>query len=195
MEAKRKTKLVLASRSPRRRELLEQAGYAVEVIPPAADEIPPKGERDPHRIATALALRKARSVWLKRGEGIILGADTITVLDGEVLGKPDDIEDARRILRRLAGTKHSVITGVCLIDAATGEVVCASEETGVEMKPMTDAEIEKYVLSGEAMGASGAYRIQETGDRFVEGIEGSFSNVVGLPLGLVEELMRRIGTQ
>jgi len=118
-------------------------------------------------------------------------ADTIVVLGGRILGKPRDEEDARRILHELAGTKHSVITGVCLIDAATGETIYGSEETGVEMKPMTDAEIEEYVQTGEAMGASGAYRIQESADRFVEGIEGSFSNVVGLPLSLVEELLKR----
>jgi septum formation protein len=191
--AKRKTRLVLASRSPRRREMLERAGYEVEVVFPLGDETLPESESDPHRIATALAVRKARSVWLKRKDGIILGADTITVLEGEVLGKPDDTEDARRILRKLAGTKHSVITGICLINAATGEAVCASEETGVEMKPMTDSEIEEYVLTGEAMGASGAYRIQESGDRFIAEIEGSFSNVVGLPLGLVGELIKRLG--
>lgn len=192
MAAKRKTKLILASRSPQRRELLEKAGYEVEVVLPLGDEKPPEGETDAHRIAVALAMRKARSVWLKRGEGVILGADTITVLDGEIIGKPEDLEDARRILRRLAGTKHSVITGVCLIDGPTGATVCASEETGVEMKQMTDLEIEEYVQSGESMNASGAYRIQESGDRFIEGIEGSSSNVIGLPLGLVEELIGRL---
>ncbi len=192
MAAKRNTKLILASRSPQRRELLAKAGYEIEVVPPLGDENPPEGETDPHRIAVALAMRKARSVWLKRGEGTILGADTITVLDDEIIGKPMDTEDARKILSRLSGTKHSVITGVCLIDGPTGETVCASEETGVEMKPMTDSEIEKYVQSGESMNASGAYRIQESGDQFIEGIEGSSSNVVGLPMGLVEELIRRL---
>ena len=192
MGKRRKLKLILASRSPRRRELLTEAGYEVEVVPPLGDETPPQGETDPHRIAIALALRKARSVYLQRDEGLILGADTITVLDGEILGKPKDPEDARRTLRKLTGTKHAVITGLCLINATTGEAVCASEETGVEMKEMTDAEIEQYVSSGESMGASGAYKIQETGDRFVENIEGSFSNIVGLPLNLLEELLKRI---
>lgn len=187
-----KGKLILASRSPRRKELLERAGYSIEVVPPLGDEAIPEGENDPHAIAMALATRKARSVWLNRSEGIILGADTITVLDGEILGKPDNLEDAKRILRKLAGTKHVVITGVCLVEAASGTVVCGSDETGVEMKQMTDAEIDDYISTGEAMGASGAYKIQESGDRFIEEIEGSFSNVVGLPLDLVEELLNRL---
>ena len=184
--------LILASRSPRRRELLEKEGYDIEVVPPLGDETPPEGETDPHGIACALATRKARSVYLQRDEGIILGADTITVLDGEILGKPEDSDDAKRILRKLAGTRHAVITGICLIDCARGAAVCASDETGVEMREMTDTEIEEYVSGGEAFGASGAYKIQETGDRFIEEIEGSFSNVVGLPLGLLEELLKRL---
>jgi septum formation protein len=174
--------------------MLEKAGYEVEVVFPLGDETHPESESDPHRIAAALAVRKARSVWLNRKDGIILGADTITVLKDRILGKPKDEEDAMKILRELAGTKHSVITGVCLINAATGAIMYGSEETGVEMRPMTDSEIEEYVQTGEAMGASGAYRIQESGDRFVEGIKGSFSNVVGLPLGLVEELIKRLDT-
>jgi septum formation protein len=189
---RQKIRLILASRSPRRKELLEKAGYEIEVVLPLGDETPPQGETDPHRIATALAMRKARSVYLQRSDGLILGADTVTVLAGEIIGKPWDDEDARKMLRKLAGTRHVVITAVCLIEAGTGAAVCASEETGVEMKEMTDAEIEQYVSSGESMGASGAYKIQETGDQFVENLEGSFSNVVGLPLELVEELLKRI---
>lgn len=137
-------------------------------------------------------MRKARSVWLDRTEGIILGADTITVLDGEIIGKPSDTEDAKRILRKLAGTRHEVITGICLIDASTGNVVCGTDETGVKMKQLTEAEIQEYVATGEAMGASGAYKIQESGDRFIEKIEGSFSNVVGLPLDLMNQLLERL---
>ena len=187
-----KPRLVLASRSPRRKELLESEGFEVEVAPPTCNEVLPEDETDHHRIASILAFRKARSAWLGRNEGIILGADTITVLNGEILGKPEDAADASRILKKLAGTRHSVITGICLINAATGEVVYGSDETGVEMKKMTDAEIEEYVATGESFGASGAYKIQESGDRFVENIEGSFSNVVGLPVEVVRELLKRL---
>lgn len=186
------TRLVLASRSPRRRQLLEEAGFEVVVIPPRGDETLPENETDPHRIAWTLAMRKARSVWLQQGEGIILGADTITVLDGEIIGKPADTEDARRILRKLSGTRHEVITGICLIDASNGNVVCGTDETGVRMKQLTEAEIGEYVASGEAMGASGAYKIQESADRFIEEIEGSLSNIVGLPLDLLNQLLGRL---
>ncbi len=187
-----KPALILASRSPRRKEMLEKAGYPVEVVPPLGDETPPEGESDPHQVAVALATRKARSVYLQRDEGIILGADTVTVLESEIIGKPENEDNARQMLRKLSGTKHSVITAICLIDAASGTALCASEETAVEMKEMTDAEIEDYISRGESVGASGAYKIQETGDQFVENIEGSFSNVVGLPLDLLEELLNRL---
>ena len=192
MAEQAKQKLILASRSPRRKELLEKAGYQIEVVPPLGDETPPEGKTDPHEIATALALRKARSVHIRRSDGLILGADTVTVLKGEIIGKPQNDEEAKEMLQKLAGTKHVVITAVCLINGSTGAAVCGSEETAVEMKKMADSEIEEYVASGESMGASGAYKIQETGDKFVEDLEGSFSNVVGLPLELVEELLKRI---
>ena len=187
-----KPRLILASSSPQRRQLLTEAGYDVHVVAPLGDETLPEGEEDPHRIATALALRKARSVWLNEKEGLILAADTLTVLGGGIIGKPNDPEDARRILRKVSGTRHSVITAVVLINAASGDVVCASKETAVKLKTMTDAEINDYVASGEAMGASGAYRIQEKGDRFIEEIEGSVSNVIGLPVELVEDLIKRL---
>jgi septum formation protein len=187
-----KPKFILASRSPRRKELLEKAGYEIEVVLPLGDETPPEGMTDPHEIATALAVRKARSVYIRRTDGLILGADTVTVLKDEIIGKPQNDEEAKNMLRKLAGTKHVVITAVCLIDGSTGEAVCGSEETAVEMKQMTDSEMDEYVASGESMGASGAYKIQETGDKFVENLEGSFSNVVGLPLELVKELLKRI---
>ena len=192
--AVKKQKLILASRSPRRKDLLVEAGYDIEVVAPLGDEAFPEGETDPHRIAWALAMRKARSVWLKRSDEIILGADTLTVLKNEIIGKPESEKDAREMLRKLAGTKHKVITAVCLINGPDGEAICGSEETFVEMKEMTDVQIEEYVACGEAMGASGAYKIQETGDRFIEKIEGSFSNVVGLPLDLVEKLLNRINS-
>lgn len=192
MAKSHKPKLILASCSPRRKELLEHEGFDVEVVSPTCDEELPDGETSPHRIASALAMRKARSVWLERDEGIILGADTITVLNSEILGKPGNTDNAIKILKKLSGSRHSVVTGVCLINAATGEVVCGSEDTSVEMKKMTDSEIEEYVKSGESFGASGAYKIQESGDRFIEKIEGSFSNVVGLPIDLVKELLKRL---
>ncbi len=166
----------------------------MEVVPPLGDETPPDGETDPHRIACALAMRKARSVWLNCKEGLILGADTLTVLDGEIIGKPSSLEDAKKILRKLSGTRHEVITGVCLIEAATGTAVCAGGETGVQMRNLTEEEIEEYVSSGESMGASGAYKAQETDEGFIEEIEGSFSNLVGLPIDIVEKLVERLNS-
>jgi len=180
--------LVLASTSPRRRKLLERLGRAFRIAAPTADESAPPG-LPPHRIAEEIAARKAASVAAAGEDALVLAADTLVAVDGSIIGKPRDRADAIAILERLCRRAHDVITGLCLIDAATGERRVASERTRVTMRPMTRAQIEAYVDSGEAMGKAGAYAIQETGDRFVQRVEGSFSNVVGLPLELLARLL------
>ena len=165
-----------------------ESGYAVRVIPPDADESLPTG-LCPAKAAEEIACRKGASVAKSVSHGLVLGADTLVVVDDSIIGKPDSREHAVAILNRLSGRFQLVITGLCLIDAATMRQRVASETTEVTMRPMSQAEIEAYVDSGEAMGKAGAYAIQETGDRFVERIDGSFSNVVGLPLELLQRLL------
>ena len=180
--------MFLASSSPRRRELLKRLGRRFRVVAPHADESVPPGA-PPARAAEICAARKAESVAAQLGEGLVLGADTVVAAGEEIIGKPRDRAHAIEILERLTRGPHVVITAICLLDARTGRRRIASERTRVTMRPMTRAEIEAYVDSGEAMGKAGAYAIQETGDRFVERVEGSYSNVVGLPLELLARLL------
>ena len=182
--------LILASASPRRAELLNSAGFRFIVAPADVDETPRHGES-----AEAYTLRVAREkaahiARTQAGGGVILGADTEVVIGGEILGKPTDLEHARRMLRRLAGTEHEVLTAaVVLGDERSAEAVA---RTRVWFTPMTDEEIDWYVASGEPMGKAGAYAIQGRGARFVERIDGSWSNVVGLPLATVHRLLREV---
>jgi septum formation protein len=144
-------------------------------------------------VAAALALRKARAVTAD-AHTCVLAADTLVVAaDGALLGKPLDAADARRILRRLSGTTHRVVTGTALLRVQPPlEVVCA-DVTYVTMRTLTDDEIDAYVASGESFGKAGAYAIQERGDRFVTSVSGSWSNVVGLPIGTVQRLLAQAG--
>lgn len=183
--------MILASTSPRRRELLGRLGRAFRVVSPGADERPPEGAA-PEEAACALAVRKAESVVARFDEGIVIGADTLAAANGRIIGKPEDAEHARELLRFLSSRPHTVITGVCLIDAASGRRRVAAERTRVVMRRMSEEEIDDYVATGEPMGKAGAYAIQENGDRYVERIEGSFSNVVGLPLELIERLIKEL---
>ena len=178
-------KLVLASTSERRQTILRDAGLAYEAADPGDCETPPDGAA-PEAEAERLALAKARAVAQRRAESdapwLVVGADTIVVCGTAVLGKPVDRDDAARILRMLSATRHRVITGVALIWLPERIEERFSETTWVRMRAMTDGEIAEYVASGEADGKAGAYAIQETGDRFVESVEGSLHNVVGFPL-------------
>lgn len=181
--------LILASASPRRRELLAQTGRRFRVVPAGIEETFPPGLA-PSEAAERLARLKADAVAAGLSTGVVIGADTIVACDGEIIGKPADRAGAIRILEKLSRRPHVVITGVCLTEAGTGRRLCAHERTVVHMRGMTRAEIESYVDSGEAMGKAGAYAIQETGDRFVESLEGSMSNVVGLPMELLERMLK-----
>jgi septum formation protein len=198
--------LILASSSPRRRELLRQAGYRFKVRTPGPIE-DACIRRAPSAAAyvESLAYLKAMSAIETHGirKGLVLGADTAVELRGRLIGKPRDEDEARQILSDLAGSVHRVLTGLALVDAGAGrsrragtrrgERWLAPDATTAHMGPMSAADIHAYVASGEAMGKAGAYALQETGDRFVESIEGSFTNVVGLPMELLERMLKVAG--
>jgi septum formation protein len=179
--------LVLASASPRRQELLRNAGIPFEV---QAAEI--REETHPGELAKdcaeRLAREKASAVAWQRPEDVVLGADTVVAVDGEILGKPADKADAIRMLRMLSGREHRVITGVALV--LRGKWFVASEITRVTFSEITEREISDYVATGEPMDKAGAYAIQGIASRWIPRIEGDYSNVVGLPVALVWSLLR-----
>ena len=181
--------LVLASASPRRQELLRNAGIFFTVQAADIDETPLAGE-SPRDCAERLARVKALAIFRLRWQDRVLGADTIVVVDGAILGKPRDAADAARMLRLLSGRTHEVITGVCLVEAGC-EVKVASETTRVTMNELSEAEIQDYVASGEPMDKAGAYAIQGMASRWIPRIEGDYSNVVGLPVALVYAMLRQ----
>jgi septum formation protein len=182
-------KLVLASRSPRRAELLAAAGIEFTVRVSDIDETP--REFEPARdYVLRVAEEKARAVEAA-GDEIVLAADTTVVLAGQILGKPADAADAVRMLRALAGKRHEVMTGVCMQHGDL--VVTELAATAVWFNPMTQGEIDDYVASGEPMDKAGAYGIQGLASKFIERIEGSYSNVVGLPVALVWRFLKRFG--
>jgi septum formation protein len=184
--------LVLASASPRRQELLRNAGIAFEVQPAHIAEEPLPGETAKD-CAERLAREKALAVARQRPQDCILGADTVVVVDGQLLGKPSDATDAARMLRMLSGRQHQVITGVCLV--VGGQPSVASETTLVTVSEITEQAIADYVGSGEPMDKAGAYAIQGIASRWIPRIEGDYSNVVGLPVALVFRMLRKIGSQ
>lgn len=185
-------KIILASASPRRSELLTAIGVEFEVAPSQVPEHPIPDEAPPDYI-TRLARAKVIAVARKREGGLVIGADTIVVLDGQLLGKPKDEEDAEQMLRKLSGRWHAVMTGVALYDVGTRREVADYEKTLVRFAQLSEREIGWYVKTGEPMDKAGAYAIQGYGGLFVEEIAGNYSNVVGLPLPLVYRLARRLG--
>src|SRR5918911_2749517 len=180
-------RLVLASSSPRRAEILRAVGWPFEAEAADVDESLRAGERAV-RYVERLAREKAETVAARRLFGLVLGADTTVVVDGEVLGKPRDEAEARRMLRRLRGRWHEVLTGVALVRAETRQSVTAHERTRVRFAPMTDAELDWYVATGEPADKAGAYAVQGQGALFIEAIDGDYWNVVGLPVRLVYQL-------
>jgi septum formation protein len=207
--------LVLASASPRRRELLTQAGFAFQVHPANIPEDPLPNE-DPVAYVTRLARQKAEAVFAQLASKqsvspqvvpgapgldsqtweshetllVVLGADTTVALDNHILGKPEDAADAARMLRLLSGQTHRVITGVAIVTAHHTEV--AAEVTTVKFLPLSDEEIAAYIATGEPMDKAGAYAIQGLAARWIPRIEGDYSNVVGLPISLVSALLKSI---
>lgn len=182
-------KIVLASASPRRAELLKNIGLEFSITPDDSEEISTPG-LDPAETVKELARNKASNVaerirnsgGLGGEEALVIGADTVVVLSGEILGKPKDEADAERTLRRLSGNRHEVYTGVSVIDTFSGREVCDHEATVVEFRDISDEEIAAYIRTGEPMDKAGAYGIQNLGALFVKRIEGDYFNVVGLPL-------------
>jgi len=188
--------VVLASSSPRRRVLLRELGLGFSVRVPDVDERPLPGERPgPH--VRRLALAKARAVARELAPGCgaqwVIGADTVVVLDGRILGKPRDAGDAQGMLARLSGRTHEVLTGVALVPAAGGRARTAVVRSRVEMKPFDEATIRRYVAGGEPLDKAGAYAVQGRGRQLVARVSGSLSNVVGLPLERLGRLLAAAG--
>lgn len=181
--------LVLASASPRRQELLRNAGIEFVVQPANVPEIPRDGEA-PRAFAERMAREKALTVFALRPSNLVLGADTIVVVDGEILGKPRDAGDAARMLRLLSGRKHEVVTGVCMVTPQGIKPVVCSETTIVTMNALNDDDIRSYVSTGEPMDKAGAYAIQGMASRWISRIDGDYSNVVGLPVSLVWRMLK-----
>ena len=184
-------RLILASASPRRASLLLQIGLTFEVCPSDVVEPPLSmySNKSASEITRELALIKAKAVAQDHNDGVIIGADTLVSLAGELLGKPSDDADALTMLTRLSGNSHEVVTGVTLIDAATGRDRVWSETTQVYFRELSRTEITAYIASGETSDKAGAYGIQGRGAAFVRRIEGCYFNVVGLPLAsFVEHL-------
>ena len=182
-------RLILASASPRRKKLLTDAGMEFEVVSPPIQE-PDDGLRylQPSQQAEALAYFKARCVAQEHPDCLVIGADTLVALGKTVLGKAPDASAAREMLRTLSGTKHAVITGVALVGPDEQRLI-SSDVTWVQMRKMSDDEIEAYIASGQWVGKAGAYGIQESAERFIESIDGSFTNVVGLPMELTRRML------
>lgn len=186
-------KLILASASPRRKEILENIGLEFDVVVSDTDEGSINGDNLPVSVyVQELALLKASAV-AKTGnkkDGLIISADTVVRLDGKILGKPKDKDDAFRMLKMLSGKCHSVFTGVCVMRTKNAFSVCSSVETKVYFKALSDEQIRTYVESGEPMDKAGAYGIQGLGSILVEKIDGDYFNVVGLPICKLSEILK-----
>jgi septum formation protein len=186
----KRPRLILASSSPRRAELLRNARIAFTVLERKVPEV-----RRPHEwpedFVRRIAGEKARAVFANHPDNFVLGADTVVVADGQVLGKPADAHDAVRMLRLLSGGSHLVTTGVCLLGPTVEDT--RAETTTVSFGPLTDAEISQYVATGEPMDKAGAYAIQGIASRWVTHLEGCYFNVVGLPVPLVYRMLREHG--
>ncbi len=183
--------LILASASPRRHELLAQAGFSFQIHAAHIPEDPLPGE-DPISYVTRLAREKAQAVYDELGdaEAVVLGADTTVTLDNHILAKPEDSGDAARMLRLLSGRTHRVITGVAVVTAQRVEV--AAEATAVRFLTLSDEEIAAYIATGEPMDKAGAYAIQGRAACWIPRIEGCYFNVVGLPLALVTAMLEQV---
>ncbi|MCO6511519.1 MAG: septum formation inhibitor Maf [Aridibacter famidurans] len=185
-------KLILASGSPRRSEILGSVGWQFDKHVADVDETPLEGE-SPETYVVRLAREKSTAVAGHYPGSIVLGADTTVVIDGTIVGKPEDAEDAARMIRDLSGRWHDVVTGVALTRSGEGKdrVVSGIQTTGVKFREMKDREIEFLVRHGEPMDKAGAYAVQAQAALFIEEIRGDYWNVVGLPVSLVYELVKR----
>lgn len=181
---------VLASKSPRRKEILNKIGINAQVIPSNVDEDAYKG-LEAEKMVMQLSFVKAADVARSfRKNTFVIGADTCVCLEGKIFGKPESKDDAKRMLEELSGKTHQVYTGYCVIDCGSGKSVSRCAVTNVTFKELTESEIEAYVETGEPLDKAGAYGIQEKGAVFVEKIDGDYSNVVGLPLSPLYKLFK-----
>ena len=191
-----KSKMILASGSPRRKELLLQIGIVPEIIVSHVEE---KITSDiPAEVVMSLAEQKAVDVAKEMPEGtVILGSDTVVAADGKILGKPKSHEEAYEMIRRLAGRSHQVYTGVCLVkkgpEGEADTVVSFYDETDVNVSPMTEKEIREYADSEEPMDKAGSYAVQGFFARYIDGLKGSYANVMGLPVHLVYQELKKLG--
>jgi septum formation protein len=187
------SQFILASASPRRRDLLAKAGYCFEIIPSAVDE----SSYDTDNITSEdhtkiLALAKAKNVAAKFPNAIVVGSDTVVDLDGEIIGKPNDADHAEEITRKLFSKPHKVITGLALVCIERNIDIVEADTTLVYPRQLTEAQIADHITNGQWQGKAGAYGIQETGDAFVDHIDGSFSNVMGLPMERIQRLLEAL---
>ena len=190
MEPVRISQFILASASPRRRDLLRKAGYCFEIVPSGIDE----SKYDVNGISSEehtkiLALAKAKDVAVRLPNTLVMGSDTVVDLDDEIIGKPDDVNHAEEIIRKLFSKPHRVITGLALVCIEKNIEIVEADTTVVYPRQLTEAQITDHIQNGQWEGKAGAYGIQETGDEFVDHIDGSFTNVMGLPMELTQRLL------
>ncbi|MHC4989190.1 MAG: Maf family protein, partial [Planctomycetota bacterium] len=190
----KKSQFILASASPRRRDLLRKAGYCFEIVPSEVDEAAFNTDGITSEEHTRiLALAKAKDVAAKFPNALVMGSDTVVDLDGEIIGKPDDADHAEAITRKLFSQPHKVITGLALVCIEKNIEIVEADTTIVYPRQLTEAQITEHIRKGDWQGKAGAYGIQETGDEFVDRIEGSFTNVMGLPMELTQQLLTELG--
>jgi septum formation protein len=186
-------RLILASASPRRAQVLRDAGIVFEAVPARVIESPWKDETPVHLVRRLARAKADAAAAHLNGTAVVIGADTEVVINGEVLGKPASASDARAMLRRLAGATHEVVTGLELLRLPDRFSRTEHEVTRVTFAPLSDAEIDAYVASGEPFDKAGGYAVQGLGGRFITRIEGCYFNVVGLPLAKLYHLLRELG--
>jgi septum formation protein len=184
--------IVLASSSPRRQEIIRNLGLEALVIPSRVDEAV-EPELAPAQIVEELALRKANSVAEEQTDSIVIGSDTIVVLDGNILGKPRDEADAFHMLQRLQGRAHEVYSGIACVDSSNKQYSVRHCRTVVHMKPLSEQQIKRYIATGEPMDKAGSYGIQGKGAVFIERLDGDFFSVMGLPVHLLYEMLLEFG--
>lgn len=187
-------KVILASTSPGRKEALEKAGFEFEIIPSAYEE--KMDERlSPENLVLMLSIGKARDVASHASDAIVIGADTIGVFEGKVLGKPHTEERNIEMLRELSGKSHSMLTGITVIDTETKKEISKVVETKIKFKDVSVEEIEEYVKTGEALLKAGGYAFQGSGKKFVESVEGSETNIIGMPIETLREILVELKRQ
>lgn len=188
--------IILASGSPRRKEILERVGLKFKIVESNFDEkIDPELKLKPHDLVKKFSLEKAKAVAKNHKNSIIIGADTIVFIDKQILGKPKDEKHAQQMLKLLSGRSHFVVTGFTIINTTSNKTVTKSIETKVWMKQLSTQEIDDYIATNEPFGKAGAYAIQEKGSVFIEKITGDFFNAVGLPIYALAQELRKLGVE